>query len=243
MSVRRHYEEHLGPYYTWSKGGAEVQYANNDYLLKRLHLEPRHNKIALVLGAGAGFQVIPLARMGYKVVALDFSATLLRELHKAATGLDVEVLHCDIMDFNRYADYEPELVVCANDTLTHLEKAHDVIDLAEFLYTHVLPGGKLLLNFRDYAFERKDDQRFMLVRQSPDTIFTCFLEYEDFRVRVFDIIYQLDSGDWKQSISWYRKVRLAAEFVRKALKDTGFAVPEGIALVDEWATIVAEKTR
>jgi protein-L-isoaspartate O-methyltransferase len=223
------------------KGGAEVQYANSDYLFKRMRLEPRQNKVALVLGAGAGFQAIPLAQMGYKVVALDFSSTLLRELKKAATGLDIEIIHCDIMDFNRYADYNPELVVCVSDTLTHLPKAHDVIDLVEFLYPHMLPGGKLLLNFRDYAFERKDEHRFMLVRQNDETIFTCFLEYEDFRVKVFDIIYTREGGEWKQRISWYRKIRLATEFVRKSLKDAGFAVPEAIALVDEWATILAEK--
>ncbi len=243
MNTRQHYEEHLAPYYTWSKGSREVEYANNEYVFKKAHVQPRSpgQSIAWVLGSGAGFQAIPLAQMGYKVTALDFCGSLIKEMMEHGKGLPISPYYSDIMDLNRYPNERPELVVCLGDTLTHLEKAQDVVDLVEHVSEHMLPGGKFIVSFRDYAFERKGADRFILVRQDEKTIFTCFMEYEEFRVRVFDVIYTLTEAGWEQKISNYRKIRLAAEFVRKTLGQHGFEVPNSTVLVNEWATIVAER--
>jgi hypothetical protein len=36
----------------------------------------------------------------------------------------------------------------------------------------------------------------------------CYLEYLPGYVKVFDVLYELENGEWKQHVSWYPKLRI-----------------------------------
>jgi 2-polyprenyl-3-methyl-5-hydroxy-6-metoxy-1,4-benzoquinol methylase len=51
------------------------------------------------LGAGFGMHSIPLARAGYQVIALDFSAALLQTLREHDNGLPIQTVQGDLRQF------------------------------------------------------------------------------------------------------------------------------------------------
>ena len=102
VSVREHYENHLAPYYAWICGGAELNIAENRNLFKTHNIQPLETGRAFDLGAGCGFQSIPLAELGFHVIAMDLSARLLGELKNNAAHLPIETICDDILNFNIY---------------------------------------------------------------------------------------------------------------------------------------------
>ena len=83
-SVKQHYDELLGPVYSWILGDFETAYDANVGLFETLGLAPGPGSLAVDLGSGPGCQSIPLAELGYDVVAIDFCQALLDELQSVA---------------------------------------------------------------------------------------------------------------------------------------------------------------
>ena len=97
----------------------------------------------LDVGTGPGFFAIILARMGYQVTAVDYTASMLEEAQRNAGAL------ADKIDFHQmnaeelmFADYSFDVLVTRNVTwnLHDPEKAYSH-------WTRVLAPGGLLLNF------------------------------------------------------------------------------------------------
>ena len=97
----------------------------------------------LDVGTGPGFFAIILARMGYRVTAVDYTASMLEEARRNAGAL------ADKIDFHQmnaeelmFADYSFDVLVTRNVTwnLHDPEKAYSH-------WTRVLAPGGLLLNF------------------------------------------------------------------------------------------------
>ena len=131
MNVKNHYENHLHEYYSWIYGGLENKIFENLNFFKENNINPESSKTAIDLGAGSGFQSIPLAKLGFHVIAIDFSKKLLEELKQNSAELDIEIFENDLLDFKPYSNYKPELIVCMGDTLTHLDDLGGVKKLIE----------------------------------------------------------------------------------------------------------------
>src|SRR3954468_7633235 len=102
-SVQEHYDTHLAPLYSWMSGGAAGPRQRFADLLLSLGLaSPARGSTALDLGAGNGFQSIPLAQLGYPVTALDLSDVLLAELARDADGLPIRCIHGDLREARHY---------------------------------------------------------------------------------------------------------------------------------------------
>ena len=69
--VREHYDEHLGPIYEWMAGPFESACLPSSRLFERLGLQPGSSGVAVDLGCGHGLQALPLAKRGYRVIAVD----------------------------------------------------------------------------------------------------------------------------------------------------------------------------
>src|SRR5690606_35780744 len=80
VSVRDHYEVLLAEVYTWSIGDFDEAVERETARFHRAGVAPSRGGTALDLGAGSGVSAIALARLGYRVVAVDLSPTLLAEL-------------------------------------------------------------------------------------------------------------------------------------------------------------------
>lgn len=220
LSVQKHYDQLLADIYSWSAGGVEQALQRNRLFFGDLPLDDFEGKrVAIDLGAGSGFQSIPLAELGFEVLAIDNCQKLLDELNASANGLPIKTVQNDILNFAEYQQ-QASLICCMGDTLTHLQTEKDVIQLLEIMGQSLYENGLVVLTFRDYtAPEPEGTQRFIPVASDESRIFTCFLEYKGTHVDVHDLLYLRTEESWVFSTSAYQKLRLDKTLVLLALKE------------------------
>lgn len=244
VSVKEHYDGHLAPLYSWTCGGAESARTRFAALLNDLGLRPtRPGATALDLGAGSGFQALPLAAAGYTVTAVDLSEVLLAELRRDADAgeLLIRTIVGDLRTFTAHVPFPaPEIIVCFGDTLPHLSSLQEIEGVIHDAAKALAPGGYLLLGFRDYSVARNGSERFIPVRSDPDRILTCFLEYTSDKVVVHDLIHTRNGQEWRLTISAYEKLRLpprhvGEQIVRAGLQTIRDSVQNGLV------TLIARK--
>ncbi len=222
-TVKQHYDEVLSDVYSWLYGGFENSIQQNIEFFKKHQIIPQGSGIAIDLGAGCGFQSIPLAKSGYTVTAIDLDAKLLDELKRNSDDLEIMTIQGDLIDFDKSLNANAELIVCMTDTILHLETKEKVTSLFAKTFDALEAGGKFIITFRDLAYELKDADRILPVRSDENIIFTCFLEYEPETVKVHDIVYQKSDKGWSLSKSFYRKLRLSETWVNEQLSLSGFS--------------------
>jgi 2-polyprenyl-3-methyl-5-hydroxy-6-metoxy-1,4-benzoquinol methylase len=222
-TVEEHYSRLLADVYSWMYGGWDAALARYADFFKSRGIAPRGSKRAIDLGAGCGFQAIPLARLGFSVTAIDLDRKLLAELEGHKGNEDIEIVCADILEFRRHAPKSAELVVCMVDTLLHLESQAAVTRLAADVFAALEPGGTFIATFRDFTVETKELERFIPVRSDDKTVFTCFLEFEPETVKVHDLVHRRVDGHWELAKSFYRKLRLPTGWVVTTLLDAGFS--------------------
>jgi SAM-dependent methyltransferase len=225
-SASEHYSNLLAPIYTWMVGGADAALALGESDLADV---PRRGGLAVDLGAGFGMHAVPLARAGWRVLAIDSSAALLGELSALATDLPV-VTRCG--DLMRFAEHlapgeRADLVLCMGDTLTHLESKESVAELSRLVASRLSPGGRFVATFRDYSRLPVGESRFIPVRADENRILTCFVEEFEDHVQVHDMLHERAAEKWKMKVSSYRKLRLAPEEVRGLFQTAGLRCEVG----------------
>lgn len=227
VSAIEHYETLLADHYTWMSGGFSTKVAVQLALFSRLCIRPLATSEAIDLGCGPGFQSLALAELGFKVTSVDANAQMLRELDQHAAGLKIRTVQHDLSSIETCSALpaQADYAVCMGDTLIHLPSEETVLHLFNKVHGLLVPGGSLLLGFRDLSEERVGLDRFVPVRADDDRVMTCFLEYEDAkRVIVTDLIYQRNGDNWDLLKSSYRKLRLSTAWVRSQLVKKGFVI-------------------
>jgi len=221
---KQHYEDLLAPIYSWMAGGFEAGLEKNVQFFDAHELTPTKSGQALDLGAGCGFQSIPLAMRGYSVTAIDMDRHLLNELQEHSSSLPIRVVEDDLRQFHTHIAAKVELAVCMVDTLLHLESPADVQALFSNVHRALEEGGRFIVTFRDLSEASTGLDRFVPVRSDDDMILTCFLDYEPDTVMVHDLVYRRHGREWSFSRSCYRKLRLAPDWIVDQLIDNGFTI-------------------
>ena len=222
--VCEHYENHLARYYDWISGGVDEKIEENRKFFVDHDIQPIRSGLAFDLGAGCGFQSVPLAQLGFRVVALDLSAKMLAQLKKTAKNLPIETICDDLSNFTNYKSGNIELMVCMGDTLTHLDAFKKVQALLDTVFSSLETGGCLILSFRNLTQELVELDRFIPVKSNETAIFTCFLEFEKDSVKVHDIIYEKNKGQWVLKKSVFQKLRISPDWTQKYLQKIGFTI-------------------
>jgi 2-polyprenyl-3-methyl-5-hydroxy-6-metoxy-1,4-benzoquinol methylase len=237
-----HYETHLGPIYSWMLGDIDAALARGAAEVDELPLPAANHGAAVDLGAGLGLHTLPLARRGFKVIAIDNCQVLLDELRSRSAGLAVTAVNADLLAFRSFLKAQPQVVLCMGDTLTHLPSMAAVESLIGSVAACLPPGGVFATTFRDYATRTlQGDARFIPVRADANRILTCFLEYAAHVVTVHDVLNERRNGEWCQSVGSYQKLRLAPEWVESRLTALGLSVRRDSA-ASGMARIVANKS-
>jgi ubiquinone/menaquinone biosynthesis C-methylase UbiE len=224
MTVKEHYDTHLANFYSWMTGDFETKQKEFQNFLKDNAITPSSTTIAIDLGAGHGLQSVPLAKVGFNVIAIDFNKQLLDELKVNAKGLNIELVNDDLRTIKQFADKQAELIVCCGDTLSHLDSKKEIENLVADISTILKTGGKTVLSFRDYSTELTDDNRFILVKSTDTRILTCVLDYEEEIVRVTDLLNEKTDTGWQQKVSSYKKVRISTNEIVKMLERNGIQI-------------------
>ncbi len=223
--VAEHYQRLLADCYSWMFGAFEPRAEHERAFLEQHRLRaPAAGALAVDLGAGSGHQSVALARLGWRVRAIDTSAKLLDELRGRAAGLDVVGIEDDLRHFERHLDGPAGVIVCMGDTLAHLPSVESVRRIFGDARTALAPGGALVLTYRDLSRALDETDRFIPVRADHDQILTCFLEYLPEVVRVHDLLYRRTADGWRLEKSWYPKLRLAQSDVERWLAELGFTL-------------------
>ena len=239
-SVKEHYDNLLAACYSWMSGGSDLKLKQNRAFFQDHNVRPAYSSTAVDLGAGSGFQAIPLAEAGFEVIAIDVSRELLAELNKNAGNLPIRTIQDDLMKFAEHSPAKIEIIVCMGDTLSHLKTLSEVNELIHRAYGALEEGGLLILGFRDMTVELTQLDRFIPVRSDANRIFTCFLEYEKSHVKVHDILYEKTGDQWKMKKSFFRKLRISSQWARECLLNTGFKV-EKYDIESGLTTFIARK--
>ena len=237
-----HYTTFLAGRYAWTAGGEADQVRKNAEFFRDQGIIPGPGHTAIDLGAGCGFQSLPLARAGFTVTAVDFCGTLLDELRQRAGSLPIVTATSDIRNYSSWTGLHPSLIVCMGDTLTHLPSAEDVRDLIRQCASQLKPFGKLVLSYRDYSRELAGEVAVIPVRRGDAGIFLCRLAFHCDTVTVRDIMYSCRDGKWVRESGEYTKIRIDPEMLNDILAAAGFAI--GYQSTDSgMVTIIAEKGR
>lgn len=127
------------------------------------------------------------------------------------------------------------------DTLTHLESLNCVQSLLLNAESTLATNGKFILTFRDYiSVEPQGTRRFIPVQSDEFTILTCFLEYHENVVEVYDLIYRKEDERWILSVSSYPKLRIDRSWVCEQLQKSGLQVVQN-EIINGMICLVAEK--
>ena len=110
----------------------------------------------------------------------------------------------------------------------HLDSKEDIITLFKKSFKTLENNGRIILTFRDMTDELRDLDRFIPVRSDQNIVFTCFLEYEEHKVKVHDIVYIKQEGDWTFKKSFYRKLRISKKWAEDMLISTGFNIEKSV---------------
>lgn len=244
QSAGAHYESHLGPIYSWMLGDLEAAFARAAAEIDELNLGAAAGALAVDLGAGLGLHVLPLARRGFKVTAIDGCQLLLDELQLRGAGLPIVAHNADLLEFRSLINESPAVILCMGDTLTHLPSMKTVESLLESVADSLAGAGVFATTFRDYATKTlQGDARFIPVRADEHRILTCFLEYAAEQVTVHDVLNSKEQGRWRQTVSSYPKLRLAPEWVVAKLTALGFSGVRRDSSANGMVRIVAIRSR
>ena len=221
-TVKQHYADVLAEVYSWMSGGFDRALGKNVEFFQQYKIAPKGSGTAIDLGAGCGFQSIPLALLGFTVTAIDLDEKLLDELQKNSGELAIATIQDDLINFEQYINNEAELIICMTDTLLHLESKDKVTSLFNKVFSSLENDGRFIITFRDLSHELSGLDRFIPLKSDEQTILTCFLEYELDTVKVHDLVYQKNNDSWKLNKSFYRKLRLSPQWVDEKLRNAGF---------------------
>jgi SAM-dependent methyltransferase len=242
-SVRSHYEEFLASIYSWIIGDFDSAYRKYVKYFDTVGLRPAEGALAVDLGCGPGCQSLPLAEIGFRVLAIDFSPTLLEELSTRTGSLPITAVQGDIVNFSEYLDDSAELIVCMGDTLVHLPDVDAVSSLIDSVAAALKPGGLFIYAIRDYVDAVPEGAaRFVPIRSDEERIFTCFLDYHEDTVHVHDLLHRKTADGWQLRISDYRKLRLDTAEIDRRLVALGFSI-EDRRIEAGMITVVARKPR
>jgi len=240
-SVTDHYAQLLADHYNWIYGGTDLKCSENAVFFEENQVNPCSTCLAVDLGAGCGFQSIPLAQRGYEVMAIDLCDKLLADLERAKGVLPIHLHRMNLVDFDQICEEKPELIVCMGDTLPHLDRLEDVWNLMQKIHDHLADRGQMILSWRDLSYELKELERFIPVKSDSDRVFTCFLEYEEDSVKVHDLLYQRSPDGWEFRKSFYRKLKIRRDLLLEKIQEIGFEVCLNVHQRG-FVTVIAQKT-
>ncbi|ORX64939.1 S-adenosyl-L-methionine-dependent methyltransferase [Anaeromyces robustus] len=255
VQTQSHYD-YLADYYDWMTGDFETNFEETLKFFRNnnIHKPKKENGIVVDLGAGSGAQTIPLAVLGYKVIAVDFCQKLLNILEERAKNRNVlDRVHTICGDLLKFTEITPndgvEMVVCMGDTLTQLGNMEEVKRLLIKISNALQPNGIIVLTFQNLADSEAENtlNKFIPMRNDDNTIFTCYMEFEKTHVKVHELLYvkkELDPNQkhkeesqaslfgpspdknqkWKLFQGWYKKVRVHYEDIWEFLRKMGFQI-------------------
>lgn len=240
--IKKHYDDHLAAVYSWMRGDFDAWVHREFTYFQQNDVVPRKTGLAIDMGCGHGIQSVALAELGFTVLGIDFSERLINEFEWKTKGQRIYSKQADFTELKESPLISPEVICCMGDTLPHfLDKATLKKCISRWA-GWLVEKGKLVIAYREMYTELKDEQRFVPVRLDENRLFTCMLEYFPEKVRVNDLLYEKeeDSGEWKQQVSSYFKLRVPEHELAEIIMDAGLKM-NSVHTISGLTYIIAQK--
>jgi glycine/sarcosine N-methyltransferase len=127
----------------------------------------RNRGIERVLDAscGVGTQAVPLAQLGFEMVAADPSAGMLRKARETALAYKVadkiQFVQADFLRLHESVQGPFDAVISKGNALPHLLTDEEIETAILTFYDLLRPGGTLVIGMRDFGPFMEDRPRFL----------------------------------------------------------------------------------
>lgn len=154
----------IAEYYTLFNNDWEVRLEREGLGLRSFF---RGQGVERVLDAacGAGAQAIPLAQLGFDVVAADPSPGMLRKARELSAqygvGDKIEFVQTDFLHLTDFVTGPFDAVVCKGNALPHLLLDAEIETTLRTFYDLLRPGGLLVIGMRDFGLLVEGRPRFL----------------------------------------------------------------------------------
>ncbi len=228
------YYDVIAEYYPYFYRDWETQFEREGLSLRAIF---RNQGVERVLDAscGIGVQAVPLAQLGFQVVAADPSAGMLRKAHEMAEHFNVQdSIHFERTDFLNLPDYVEgpfDAVVTKGTALPHLLDDKEIERTVKIFYDYLRPGGTLVIGMRDFASFMESRPRFIPgfvhpIGEKGELITFDIWEWDDGPpVIAKQHLYVVQSEDGKRYTATKRWVNfrpLSTDEVKVVLLEAGF---------------------
>lgn len=184
-------------------------------------------KYLVDLACGTGSLSEEFASLGYDVVGIDYSEEMLSEAlnKKYDNGSDIQYVCQDMTGFELYGN--ADAIICALDSINHLENTDDIRKTIERAYMFTEKGGVFIFDANtvykhreilgNNAFVFENDQVFCAWQNS-------YTEEEN-RVDIsLDFFEKSDNGKYERYSEDFSEIAAETSVLDKFLTDAGFTV-------------------
>lgn len=185
------------------------------------------------LACGTGSLSEEFARLGYDVVGIDYSEDMLSEAlnKKFDSGSDIQYVCQDMTEFELYGN--ADVIICALDSINHLETADDIRKTIRRAYTFTEEGGVFIFD-ANTAYKHREvlgDNAFVF---ETDQVFCAWqnsYSEKDNRVEIsLDFFEKNDNGSYSRCSEDFSEIAPEQEVIDGFLTEAGFKI---IAHFDE----------
>jgi SAM-dependent methyltransferase len=145
----------------------------------------------LDVSCGIGTQAIGLAQLGFSVTATDLSGAAVARAKAEAQrrGVEIDFSVCDMRAAHNHHRRQFDVVISADNSITHLLNDEDLLLALRQLYDCTRPGGGCLLTVRDYDQEERGAGLVKPygVREAGDKRYVIFQVWDFVDHRLYDM--------------------------------------------------------
>lgn len=167
-----------------------------DFLQEKLQKHGIHDGLLLDLGCGTGTLTELLARKGYDMIGVDYSAEMLEAAleKREESGSDILYLNQDMREFELYGTVKA--VVCVCDSLNYLLEEDDIEETFRLVNNYLDPEGLFIFDFNTvYKYETViGDTVIAENREESSFIWENFYE-EESQINEYDLTIFVKEGE------------------------------------------------
>jgi len=214
----------------------------------------RDIKTVLDASCGPGTQAVALAKIGYRVLASDPSAGMLRRAHDHAQAhgvLDrINFLRASFLDLSKMSEGDLDAIITKGNAFPHLLTDTDIEETVQGFYRLLRPGGIVLIGMMDFEPYIEDRPRFLPGRvhdpENNDGQQTITFEVWDWQeepsltVTVHKFVVSGSGSNYQTRVYPIKYRALTAEEVQVVLLEAGF---KDIQIIHDRAELVMIGTK